>query len=82
MGCYDLGQFQSLAKVKFGPKWAYHLRHIIIELGGQLASGLIIEQFNMLSDPRRPTTVPIASKAFSDILVSMSLPILCWGVSQ
>ena len=48
MGCYDLGQFQSLAKVKFGSKWAYRLRHIIIELGDLLASGLCIEQFRMI----------------------------------
>lgn len=48
MGCYDLGQFQSLAKIMFGPRWAYYLRPLIIALGDQLASGLIIEQFKMI----------------------------------
>jgi hypothetical protein len=39
VGCSNLCQFELWAKKHFGPKWAYHLRGTIIELGTLPAAG-------------------------------------------
>ena len=48
VGCYDLNQFKVWALAKFGPKWAFHLRKPIIELGGLIEAGATVNQFRMV----------------------------------
>lgn len=43
--CENLGQFQEWAIFLFGPKWAYHLRRRICELGELLANGDTVPKF-------------------------------------
>ncbi len=41
-------QFRLWATKKFGPKWAYHLRGTIIDLGKLLAGGLSGKRFRFI----------------------------------
>jgi hypothetical protein len=48
VGCSNLNQFGLWAKKHFGPKWAYHLRGTIIELGKLLAAGMPSAQLKFI----------------------------------
>lgn len=48
VGCSDLNQFRCWARRHYGPKWAYHLRGMIIELGNLMAAEPDVEQFKFV----------------------------------